>query len=141
MADETEGQEGEAEQQQPPLVKLTGEAGFEPKFPVVGTEIEYYWSETNFGGKHPDVYHARVVFKKDDEVHRRHQRRVRRARRRTRAPSARRSCRRPASGASATRSSVGRHRQQPVLARRRTTPTTPSTPARTDRKRHSPSRG
>jgi hypothetical protein len=69
MADEeTEGTEGEAEQQQPPVVKLTGEAGFEPKFPVVGTEIESYWSETNFGGKHPDVYHARVVFKNGDDV-------------------------------------------------------------------------
>jgi hypothetical protein len=69
MADEeTEGAEGDAEQQQPPMVKLTGEAGFTPNFPVVGTEIEYYWTETNFGGKHPDVYHARVVFQKDDQV-------------------------------------------------------------------------
>jgi hypothetical protein len=66
---ETEGQEGQTEQQLPPQVILVGEAGFEPKFPVVGTEIEYYWSEINVGGKHTeDVYHARVVFKKDDQV-------------------------------------------------------------------------
>ena len=67
--EETEGQEGEAEQQLPPQVILTGEAGFEPKFPVVGTPIEYYWSEINVGGKHPtDTYNARVVFKNDDQV-------------------------------------------------------------------------
>jgi len=67
--EESEGQEGQAEQHLPPQVILVGEAGFEPKFPVVGTEIEYYWSEINVGGKHTeDVYHARVVFKNDDQV-------------------------------------------------------------------------
>jgi hypothetical protein len=71
MTEEDEGQETEGREAPPapPLVILTGEAGFEPKFPVVGTPIEYYWDEINVGGKHTeDVYNARVVFKNDDQV-------------------------------------------------------------------------
>jgi hypothetical protein len=52
----------------PPQVILIGEAGFSPVFPVVGTAITYYWSEINIGGPTPDTYHARVVFKNDDQV-------------------------------------------------------------------------
>lgn len=65
---ENEGQETGGEQKLPPQVILSGEAGFTPVFPVVGTAIEYYWDETNLGGKHDDVYNARVVFKNDDQV-------------------------------------------------------------------------
>lgn len=54
--------------QAPPQVILTGEAGFDPAFPVVGSPITYYWSEVNLGGPTPDVYHARVVFKNDEQT-------------------------------------------------------------------------
>lgn len=43
-----------------PQVLLSGVAGWDPTFPKVNESISYYWSETNFGGAHPDVYHARV---------------------------------------------------------------------------------
>jgi hypothetical protein len=50
----------------PPEVVLVGESGFRPVHPEVGVPITYYWSETNVGGKHPDVYHARVKFEGPD---------------------------------------------------------------------------
>ncbi len=64
---DTAGTPGGAEQPaQPPDVYLVGEAGFDPPFPKVGEKVVYYWSEANRGGKHPDVYHARVSWKDPD---------------------------------------------------------------------------
>ena len=57
---------GGAQPQQPPEVVLIGEAGFNPPFPEVGKQIEYYWSERNVGGPTPDTYHARVKFSDPD---------------------------------------------------------------------------
>ncbi len=52
----------------PPDVYLIQESGFTPVFPKVGEPLTYYWSEANRGGQHPDTYHARVVFKVDDQI-------------------------------------------------------------------------
>ena len=52
----------------PPDVYLFGEAGFTPVFPKVGEPVTYYWSEANRGGDHPDTYHARVVWKVDEQT-------------------------------------------------------------------------
>lgn len=52
----------------PPEVYLIGEAGFTPVFPKVGEPMTYYWSEANAGGQHPDTYHARVIWKVDDQT-------------------------------------------------------------------------
>ena len=52
----------------PPEVYLIGEAGFTPVFPKVGEPVTYYWSEANVGGRHPDIYHARVVWKVDERI-------------------------------------------------------------------------
>ena len=52
----------------PPEVYLIGEAGFTPVFPKVGEPVTYYWSEANNGGQHPDAYHARVVWKVDEQI-------------------------------------------------------------------------
>jgi hypothetical protein len=52
----------------PPEVYLIGEAGFTPVFPKVGEPVTYYWSEANNGGLHPDTYHARVVWKVDEQI-------------------------------------------------------------------------
>ncbi len=64
MTDTPEGEQ----QAPPPQVIVTGEAGFDPAFPVVGSPITYYWSEVNIGGPTPDTYNARVLFKNDDQV-------------------------------------------------------------------------
>ena len=52
----------------PPDVYLIGESGFTPVFPKVGEPVTYYWSEANRGGAHPDIYHARVVWKVDEQI-------------------------------------------------------------------------
>jgi hypothetical protein len=52
----------------PPDVYLIPEAGFTPVFPKVGEPMTYYWSEANRGGEHPEPYHARVVWKNDDQI-------------------------------------------------------------------------
>ena len=52
----------------PPEVYLIGEAGFTPIFPKVGEAMTYYWSEANAGGEHPEAYHARVIWKVDDQT-------------------------------------------------------------------------
>ncbi|HZY06874.1 MAG TPA: hypothetical protein VFE69_03980 [Ilumatobacteraceae bacterium] len=52
----------------PAEVYLVGEAGFTPVFPKVGEPMTYYWSEANNGGQHADPYHARVIWKVDDQV-------------------------------------------------------------------------
>jgi hypothetical protein len=52
----------------PPDVYLIPEAGFTPVFPKAGEPVTYYWSEANRGGQHPDTYHARVLWKVDDQT-------------------------------------------------------------------------
>jgi hypothetical protein len=52
----------------PPEVYLIGEAGFTPVFPKVAEPVTYYWSEANIGGQPPDTYHARVIWKVDEQV-------------------------------------------------------------------------
>ena len=52
----------------PPEVYLFGESGFTPVFPKVGEPMTYYWSEANIGGEPPETYHARVIFKVDDQT-------------------------------------------------------------------------
>jgi hypothetical protein len=52
----------------PQRIALVGEAGFTPVFPKVNEGVTYYWSEQNVGGAAPDVYHARVVWKRGDQV-------------------------------------------------------------------------
>ena len=53
---------------EPPNVYLVGEAGFTPVFPKVGEPVTYYWSEANAGGQHPETYHARVIWKVDEQI-------------------------------------------------------------------------
>ena len=52
----------------PPEVYLYGESGFTPVFPKVGEPMTCYWSEANIGGEPPETYHARVIFKVDDQT-------------------------------------------------------------------------
>src|SRR6476469_9070388 len=69
--EENDGMSNDAAHNAPPLppeIYLVGEAGFTPVFPKVGEAVTYYWSEANNGGQHPDTYHARVIWKVDEQV-------------------------------------------------------------------------
>ena len=52
----------------PPEVHLVGVSGFTPVFPKVGEPMTCYWAEANIGGEHPETYHARVIWKVDDQT-------------------------------------------------------------------------